>query len=199
MRATIRLVVALFILALAAGPAFAATLMSHASPTLAAPGAHPATPGRSILSLVATGVSVFGAIKVKDAAAAAKKFASRAQAASGDYKDGVANAGGDWEAGARAGADNYAAGVQEAIADGRFAKGVNGAGAKYTKNATQLGPQRYQQGVANAQDAYTQGVQPYLAKLSSIQLPPKGPRGSAQNQQRANMVAMELRKQKTGK
>jgi hypothetical protein len=42
-------------------------------------------------------------------------------------------------------------------------------------------------------------VQPYLDKLKSLVLPPKGPRRSPQNMQRANMVALELGKLKTGK
>lgn len=138
-------------------------------------------------------------IKVKDTAAIAAKYVNRAGAATKDYSDGVANAGGDWEAGAKAGEQNYVAGVQEAIGDGRYGKGVTGSASKYTQNATKLGANRYGPGVQNAQGAYQTGVQPYLDKLKSLTLPPKGPRRSPQNQQRANMVALELGKLKTGK
>lgn len=139
------------------------------------------------------------AIKVKDTATIAQKFVTRAGAATKDYGDGVASAGGDWEAGAKAGEQNYEQGVNESIADKRYGKGVTGSAGKYVANATKLGTQRYGPGVQNAQGAYQTGVQPYLDKLKSLQLPPKGPRRSPQNQQRANMVALELGKLKTGK
>jgi hypothetical protein len=139
------------------------------------------------------------AIKVKDTGTIAQKYVTRAGAATKDYADGVAGAGGDWEAGARNGEPNYVAGVQEAIGDGRYGKGIAGSAAKYVANATKLGANRYGPGVQNGQQAYVTGVQPYLDKLKSLQLPPKGPRRSPQNQQRANMVALELGKLKTGK
>jgi len=50
--------------------------------------------------------------------------------------------------------------------------------------------------VAQGTDAWARGVQPAFDKLKSLQLPPKGPKRSPQNQQRANMVALELGKLK---
>ena len=52
------------------------------------------------------------AIRIKDTGSLAKKFATRAGAAANDYKDGVAQAGGDWEANTKAAEQNYEAGVQ---------------------------------------------------------------------------------------
>jgi hypothetical protein len=135
-------------------------------------------------------------MKVKDTSAVAKKFVTRAGAAQGDYKDGVANAGNDWEAGAKANEDVWGQATTEAITNKRFGKGVQGKAAKYQRNAATLGPGRYAQGVANASDAYQQGVGPYLDVLKGITLPPKGVRGSAANQQRANIVATELNKKR---
>lgn len=138
------------------------------------------------------------AIKVKDTAAVAKKFVTRASAAAGDYKDGVANAGGDWEGATLAAEDNYGTATTQAIADKRFGKGVRGSGQKFQKNAVALGAQRYPTGVANASDAYAQGVGPYLDLLKGLTLPPPGVRGSQANQQRANVVAQELNKKRLG-
>jgi hypothetical protein len=140
------------------------------------------------------------AIRIKDAGSLAKKFVRNAGAAGGDYKDGVAQAGGDWEQGAAAGEDNFAAGVQAAIADKRFGKGVRAAGgAKYVQNATTKGAQRYPQGVAAAENAWAQGTQPYLQTIASLTLPPRRPKGDPGNAARSNAVAAALRAQKVSK
>jgi hypothetical protein len=140
------------------------------------------------------------AIRIKDNASIAQKFVQRAQGAGKDYSDGVAAAGADWQSNALAGETNFEQGVTAAIADKRYGKGINAAGSqKYVKNATTLGPQRFQQGVANAQDAYARGVQPHLEAMRSLDLPPRGPKGSPQNQQRAQVVAARNRAIKLGK
>lgn len=137
-------------------------------------------------------------IRVKDTGAIATKFKNRAAAAAPDYTTGVQAAAGDWESNTAAAEDNYKAGVNDAMARGAFGKGVRGSGAKYVKNATTLGAQRYPSGVANAEQAYANGVGPYLDTIKGITLPPRGPKGSPQNQQRANAVAMALRAKKVG-
>lgn len=198
MRTLIRVSLVALVVTLTGGPLLAAPLSLTAGPTLGAP-----THGRtslltSVAKLAAYGLAVFGAIKVKDTAAAAQKYVTRAAAAAGDYKTGVASAGGDWETGAKNGEPNFEQGVQDAIVRKAYGKGVTGSAAKYTANATTLGAARYPSGVQNGQQAYATGVQPFLDKLKSLQLPPKGPRRSPQNQARANMVALELGKLKTG-
>jgi hypothetical protein len=161
--------------------------------------AHSSASPVSPLAWLGGGLAIFGAIKVKDAGAVAEKYRTRASAAAGDYKTGVQQAGGDWEAGARAGEGNYEQGVTEAISKKRYGRGIAAAGAaKYVKNATELGATRYPQGVQQAVPAFTAGIQPVLARIASITLPPRGPRRSPQNQQRANAVAMELGKMKDG-
>ena len=138
-------------------------------------------------------------IPIKDTGSLAKKFVTRASAAQGDYKDGVTGAGGRMEAAAKAAEPNYEAGVTAAIARKAFGRGLNGAGAKFEKNATTLGPQRFAQGVQNAGDAWGSGVQPYLDRLKSLDLPPKGPKRSPQNQQRSAAVQLALGALKEGK
>jgi hypothetical protein len=63
--------------------------------------------------------------------------------------------------------------VQAAITNKRFAKGVQGKGGKYQTNAVNLGSQRYGPGVANAQQAYQQGMAPVIAALQSVNPPPR--------------------------
>ncbi len=194
MRHLPRLTALLCALVLSAGPVLAApAAFTHNLPGVTA--AQPTASGAGLLWLVVGSGVLFGAIRIKDTGSLAQKFVQRASAAVGDYKSGVEQAGGDWESGAKAGEPNYEAGVQEAISKKRFGRGIAAAGAtKYVTNASKLGSVRYGPGVQNAQDAWARGVQPALDKLKSLQLPPKGPRRSPQNQQRANMVALELGK-----
>lgn len=139
-------------------------------------------------------------MRIKDTAALGKKFATRAQAAAPDYKTGVEASGQDWLTNTERSGDNYAAGVQQAITDNRFQKGVQGAGAqKFVQRASTLGSQRFPQGVANAEGDWTRGVSPYLDVLKSMELPPRRPKGDPGNQARAQAVAMKLRAVKIGR
>jgi hypothetical protein len=191
--------VALALAVLMVGPALALPRLSLHTPTLTPVSSHtPAAPQPGDALRVAPLLGM--GIKVKDTGAIAAKFKQRASGAAQDYAAGVQGAGGDWEAGARAGESNYEQGVQDAIGRKAFGKGVSAAGsAKYVENATKLGTQRYPQGVANAEGAYARGAQPYLDTIKSLTLPPRGPKGSAQNQTRADAVAKALRMVKTGR
>jgi hypothetical protein len=139
------------------------------------------------------------ALKVKDAATAATKFVQRAQAAAPDYAKGVQGAGNQWQAHSAAASDAWGAGVQAAVANGRFAKGVTRVGgAKWEAAASGKGAQRYPQGVAAAGPAWQAATGPYLDTISSLNLPPRRPKGDPANYQRSQMVADALRKKKVG-
>jgi hypothetical protein len=86
--------------------------------------------------------------------------------------------------------------VIEAASKNRYGAGVRGSAAKYQKNATTLGPQRFQAGVANAQDAMASAIAPVLQTIAGLTLPPRGVKGT--NQERSNIVATALRKMKVG-
>jgi hypothetical protein len=65
-----------------------------------------------------------------------------------------------------------------AIADNRYAKGVNKAGAqRYVDKATKVGAGRYTTGAANAKGDYQTGVQPFLDTIAAQNLPPRRPKG----------------------
>ena len=187
---------AVALLALTCGPAVGLPRLSAHLPTLSpisSPAPVPARPFTLPLGLL----GLAGAIQVKDTGAVAAKFKMRASGASQDYASGVAAAGSAWEQGARAGESNYEQGVQDAIGRKAFGKGVSAAGAsKYTDNATKLGVQRYPTGIANAEGAYAKGVGPFLDVVKSLTLPPRGPKGSPANQQRAQVVAAAMRAKK---
>lgn len=139
------------------------------------------------------------AIKVKDAATAAAKFVSRAQNAAPDYTKGVTGAGTTWQAHSAAAGDAWGAGVQAAVANQRYTKGVTRVGGgKWEAAATTKGAQRYPQGVAMAGPAWQANTGPYLDTIASLNLPPRRPKGDPANFQRAQMVADALRKKKVG-
>jgi hypothetical protein len=140
------------------------------------------------------------AIRIKDVGQLAKKFVRNAGAASGDYKDGVEAAAQDWATNTAASGDNYSAGVQQAVADKRFEKGVSEAGAeKFRRNASTKGAQRYAPGVAAAEGDWARGAGPALDVLRNLNLPPRRPKGDPGNQARANAVAAALRAHKVGR
>ena len=140
------------------------------------------------------------AIKVKDAAASAKKFVQRAAAAAPDYAAGVKGAGQSWEAGAVAGAENYGTGVTQAVNDKRFERGVRAAGgAKYQERASTLGAQRFPTGVQAAESAWQKGAAPFLEVIRGLTLPPRRPKGDPGNYMRAQAVGEALNKARLGR
>jgi hypothetical protein len=139
------------------------------------------------------------AIPVKDAAAAAKKFVARGMAAGADYAAGVRGSGERWKAGAKAGKDNFVQGIQEAIQRNAYEKGVDQAGAnKYEERATTVGANRFPQGIQQSENAWMQNTQPYLTVIAGVNLPPRGPKGSPQNQARSAAMADAMRRKKIG-
>lgn len=139
-------------------------------------------------------------IVVPDVGKVAKKWSTRASAASPDYADGVQSTAKDWQASATAGAANYKAGVTAAANAGRFEKGVARVGtAKWRANALSKGPMRYSQGVSVGEQDYSQQMAPVLQTLGSIDLPLRQPTGSDGNIQRVALIAKGLRQMKVGR
>lgn len=139
------------------------------------------------------------AIAVKDVTASAQKFVNRAQAAGGDYKTGVSTAGTKWQQSTAVSADSWAQGVNQAVADGRFVAGVNStSAAKYQDRASNVGSQRYTQGVAGAQQNWANKTKPFLDVIAGITLPPRSPKGSPNNYNRVQIIGDALRKKRLG-
>lgn len=198
MRRLLNTIGAFALAALVAGPALALPSLSAHRPVLT-PASAPA-PAHAPSPLLPFGlVGPTAGLVVKDSATAAQKFSTRAQAAAPDYANGVRGSGGRWHDAAKASEDNWKQGVTAAASRGAFGKGIDKAGAsKFENNAATLGSQRYPTGVANAAPAYQKGVDPYLNALRSATLPPRGPKGSPQNQQRAAAIATLLNKLRVG-
>jgi hypothetical protein len=137
------------------------------------------------------------AIKVKDTATIAKKWATRAGAAGQDYTSGVQNPSTDWATATTAAANTYASGVQQAVSDGRFAKGVSKAGtSKWQTNAVNKGSSRYTQGVTASTSNYQTAMDPYMQTLAGLTLPARMPKGDPSNINRVTAVDTALRNKK---
>lgn len=138
-------------------------------------------------------------IAVKDIGTVTTKWSQRAQAAGADYKNGVTNPRNDWAANTAAASDSWGQGVSQAVANGRFSKGVAKAGnAKWQAGAVNKGAVRYPQGVAAGSTNYNAGFGPFLQTISGLTLPPRGPKGSPNNYQRVSAVGDALHRQKIG-
>ncbi len=133
------------------------------------------------------------AIKIKDTGTLAKKFADRASAAAADYKAGVQDPKRPQNESAQAAAGTWAAAVTEAAGRNAFQKGLQKAGEeKWRTNAMGKGADRFPGGVRAAQGDWAKNVEPFLAALRSLDLPPRGLRRSPQNIQRVTAVDTRL-------
>lgn len=140
------------------------------------------------------------AIQIKSADVIANKYATRAGAAGADYAAGVQSPRTPWAAATMASAQTYAAGVQQAIGNGSFAKGVSAAGdSKWQRKAAGVGAQRFGPGAQAAKGDYQAGVAPYLQVISGVTLPPRLPKGDPGNIQRVVAITSALRAAKLGK
>jgi len=149
-----------------------------------------------LIRMLAFGGTQF-AINIKSADVVAKKYATRGAAAGPDYAAGVANPRQDWAGATSASSQTWAAGVNAAVANGSFQKGVNAAGtAKWQRKASGVGATRYGPGVQAAQGDYQNGVAPYLQVLAGLNLPPRAPKGDPSNIQRVATIATALRQKK---
>jgi len=136
---------------------------------------------------------------IKSTAISADKWVRRAGQAGPDYARGVQNPRTSWQDATTAAAESQAAGVQQAIAEGRFEKGVAAAGnAKWQRKATTVGAQRFGPGVAAAKGDYEAGFSPFAAVIQGVQLPPRGPKGDPRNYERVSAIGTALHEAKKG-
>lgn len=133
------------------------------------------------------------AVPVKPLQASAQKWSSNASGASSEYQERAAGAADTWLSNASRASEVYRAAVSAGNIAQRFAAGVRRVGAaKYRERVTTLGGARYSQGVAAAQDAYSEGAGPYYERVASLTLSPRQPRGSDANYTRVREVGTAL-------
>jgi len=128
---------------------------------------------------------------------AAERWARRAAQATPDYVAGVQSPRQSWAQATTAAEASWQAGVQQAISDKRWTRGVQQAGdQRWQAKTVAKGQSRFAEGVSQAQPDYQQGVAPYLQVIESIQLPPRGPKGDPRNIERVRVLTQALRARK---
>lgn len=114
-----------------------------------------------------------------------------------DYVEGVQNPKTDWAQATQAAEARYQEGVQKAIQQKRFGKGVQKAGtAAWQERAVQVGPNRFAEGVAAGVNKYEQGFAPYAQTIQNTTLPPRFSKGDPRNIDRVKVMSEALRKKK---
>lgn len=119
----------------------------------------------------------------------AEKWRTVTPMRSADYEEGIKNPQKDWAANTIAAQESYKAGVQAAIAEGRFVKGVTKAGnAAWQEGALTKGVTRWGAGVALAGEKYAEGYAPYQAAIARLTLPPRYAKRDPRNLERVKAV-----------
>jgi len=126
---------------------------------------------------------------VRSIKAIGEKFARVVAQRGPDYQAGIENPRRDQATAAAAAEPLFEAGIQAAIAEKRFGKGVRKAGSeKWKRGAREKGVARWPAGVAAAQPDFEAGFEPFRSALERTELPPKRAKRDPANIQRVQKV-----------
>lgn len=135
---------------------------------------------------------------IKPLSATSEKWTRRASSAGQEYTEGIMSPRRSWASSTKAAEANYEQGIQASISRKAFGKGVDKAGdAKWRERSETLGSARFASGVSASEGNYVKGFGKYHQVLSSLNLPPRGAKGSPANLARVAAVATALRNAKT--
>jgi hypothetical protein len=116
-----------------------------------------------------------------------------------DFELGVQKPKRDWATETVAAEARYADGVQSAINEGRFGKGVSNAGSnKWSRKVVDIGTKRWGAGVQAAAQDMQKGFAAYHDVIQSTSLPPRFPAGDPRNFDRVAAIANALHQRKIG-
>jgi len=131
------------------------------------------------------------AIKIKPIADIAEKYSRVTPMREADFKAGVSDTTVDWETPTTAAAESWADGVQSAITNGSFSRGVAESGtAKWRRKVTGPGVARWGAGVRDGAVDYKDGYAPYRDIVAGLTLSPRYKRGDPRNYVRSQEVGM---------
>lgn len=126
-----------------------------------------------------------------------KKWTDVTPQRAGEYEDGIKNPKKSWQQSTEDAAESYEAGVQEAISNKSFQKGVAEAGdGKWREGALSKGVGRWPEGVRKGGDAYRNGFAPFHSVIQGVTLPPRGPKGDPRNYDRVRAIGEALHEEK---
>jgi len=123
----------------------------------------------------------------------ASKWAEVTPARAPQYEKGVRDPKKNWEENTIKANDAYKTGIQAAVQQDRFVKGVSKAGqAKWTKGAVEKGVARFGPGVQVAEADYLKGFAPYRDAIEKTELPPRFARRDPRNIDRVRAMVLAL-------
>ena len=135
--------------------------------------------------------------KVKASAATSEKWLRRTSSAGEEYAQGVANPRTPWKEATAAATGRWAEGVQAAVTQKRFDKGVAKAtNESWSSGAINKGVSRFGPGVANSTEKYNAAVSPYLSTIAATDIGPRYPKGDPRNIERVRKLALALHAKK---
>ena len=130
---------------------------------------------------------------VKPMGTISERWSRKASQATQDYAAGVRSPKRSWAEATAEAAEAQAAGVQAALANNSFEKGVARAGnEKWSRGATGKGTQRFGPGVQAAKGDYEKGFGPYRSVIEGVSLPPRGAKGDPRNYARTQAIGEAL-------
>lgn len=116
---------------------------------------------------------------------AARRLASAGFNFADRYASGVEGKGSEWQRGASAAEGNYTQGIQRALSENAYKKGVDRASSsRYDEGVRTKGVNNWPTGMQLSEDRYIEGVQPYAGLWDAALPTPRGPKGSPANLKR---------------
>jgi len=137
---------------------------------------------------------------VPDISSISGRWTRRASTAEGEFLEGVRSSPADQAQAAIAAKETYKAAMTESMARGAYEKGLARSGnQKWREKTLAKGQGRFSQGIAEGSADYAQGFAPFAAAIGSVDLPNRGPRGSAANYNRIKPIGDALNKLRTSR
>jgi hypothetical protein len=126
-----------------------------------------------------------------------RKWGEVTPARATEYVQGVQSPKEDWKSATLAGAKNYELGIQTAIANKQFDKGVSKSSTEdWQRKAVEKGGARFGPGVTAGVSDYNSGFAPYRDVIANTSLPARYPKGDPRNIERVRVMAKALRDKK---
>lgn len=114
-----------------------------------------------------------------------------------EYIEGVRSPKEDWKGKTLAAAKNYELGIQAALVNKSFDKGVGKSSTgRWQEKAIKKGGVRFGPGVQEAAPDFQAGFAPYRDVIAQTSLPPRYPKGDPRNIERVRAMAKALRDKK---
>jgi len=126
----------------------------------------------------------------------AERYSKYAPQRADRFEEGVRSPKKDWKTNTKAAESNYEEGVRAGISRKAFGKGVEKCGTARQQERTIKKINRWPEGIVDAQDDMAKAMEPVVAVMSAVKLPPRYAKGDPRNYERVKAIGTALRKAK---